>query len=173
MSSEPHQPGEREALAAAICRSVHSTRWEHRATAFACSACIDSADAALAHLAARQPARDVEAVAKVLQREFGSFLAHDPHNPEVFWRGAAESVVQQIAALTPTRGVSAETHTEWGVRYVVDSQQGRYGDDGTRVQKVDTERHARTSVRQEIPRSGRGHTLVSRQVTDWREVRDA
>lgn len=35
----------------------------------------------------------VQRYAKALEREFGGFLAHSPHRPEVFWTGAARDVI--------------------------------------------------------------------------------
>lgn len=35
---------------------------------------------------------DVDELARILQREFGSFLAHDPHNPQKFWSIPARAV---------------------------------------------------------------------------------
>jgi hypothetical protein len=50
----------------------------------------------------------VEAVAKALERELGSFLAHDPAYPSTFWRGASRAV---LAALPEpeTLGWAVET----------------------------------------------------------------
>lgn len=47
----------------------------------------------LAALAA-QPVLDPERVKTWLQREFGSVLAHDPHNPERFWGGSARALCE-------------------------------------------------------------------------------
>lgn len=39
-----------------------------------------------------QSALDPEKVRAWLQREFGSFLAHDPSNPDRFWGGSSRSL---------------------------------------------------------------------------------
>lgn len=42
--------------------------------------------------AAQQVRLDRDKVQHWLAREFGSFLAHDPHNPERFWGGSARAL---------------------------------------------------------------------------------
>lgn len=41
-------------------------------------------------------ALDRDEIARVLEREFGGFLAHDPHNPGRFWGNAADAVIAHL-----------------------------------------------------------------------------
>lgn len=49
-----------------------------------------------------------EYLAGVLERIFGSFLAHDPHNPQLFWGDAADRLIAAEASGPGPRGEASE-----------------------------------------------------------------
>jgi len=180
---EPHQrEDEREALARAMFEKVETMMTWETVQVLArkpwtperevLNTYLAYAEAALAHLAERR-AGDVEAVRDRVRDAVRTGATYDEDGPEYVecalhddaiedaTNAVMEVLAAQIAALTPTRGVSAETHTEWGCRQR----------DGS-VLPFDNWEDAAAWARGPWL-SGFPPVVVRREVTDWREVRDA
>ncbi|MFD4957122.1 hypothetical protein [Microbacterium sp. NPDC058389] len=54
-----------------------------------------------------------------LAREFGSFLAHDPYDPEAFWTGAARALISDGYGPAAERLTAGRTnHLGWAAEFV-------------------------------------------------------
>ena len=82
---------------------------------------------------------DREAMAALLEREFGSFLAHEPHAPETFWGQRADAVLAARGDAAPTerqrclqRDAAGDDVCDQPARYVVWGHLYEKGEKGPR-----------------------------------------